>query len=123
VARFDARKVERLLLDPGIVRNRAKVASTVSNARAVLRLHDVDGSDLDRCLWSFVDGRPVQNGFTSVGEIPAQTPVSNAMSRELKRLGFRFMGPTTCYALMQTVGMVNDHVAHCFRHDEVARLK
>ena len=120
VARFDEAKLERLLTDPGIVRNRAKVASTVTNARAVLRLREEDG--LDGVLWSFVDGRPVQNGFVSPGDVPAETPVSRALSRELKRRGFRFVGPTICYALMQAVGMTNDHVVSCYRHAEVAGL-
>ena len=96
------------------------MASTVTNARAVLRLREEDG--LDGVLWSFVDGRPVQNGFVSPGDVPAETPVSRALSRELKRRGFRFVGPTICYALMQAVGMTNDHVVSCYRHAEVAGL-
>jgi DNA-3-methyladenine glycosylase I len=118
VARFDARRVDRLLQDPGVVRNRAKVESTVGNARAVLAVRDELGS-LDALLWGFVDGEPVQNRFRSVSELPAATPVSTAMSRELKRRGFRFVGPTICYALMQAAGLVNDHVVSCFRHQQV----
>jgi DNA-3-methyladenine glycosylase I len=121
VARFTPKRVERLLGDPGIVRNRAKVESAVTNAKVVARLEE-DGQTLDAFLWSFVGGRPLQNRFTSLGEIPAETDASRSMSRELKRRGFRFVGPTICYAFMQAVGMVNDHVATCFRHDEVAAL-
>lgn len=118
VAGFDAGEVERLLLDPGIVRNRAKVAATVENARAVLRLRE-SGDSLDGLLWSFVDGEPVVNRWRSLTEIPAETAASAGMSRELKRRGFRFVGPTICYSLMQAVGMVNDHVVTCFRWKEL----
>jgi DNA-3-methyladenine glycosylase I len=118
VARFDSRRVERALRDPGIVRNRAKVESAVSNARAALRLRDEAGS-LEAYLWSFVDGRPVRNRWGSLAEIPAETEVSRAMSRDLKRRGFRFVGPTICYAFMQAAGLVNDHVVKCFRWREV----
>jgi DNA-3-methyladenine glycosylase I len=121
VAGFDEATVERLLADPSIVRNRAKVVSAVENARAALALRPEGG--LDGFLWGFVDGRPTQNRFASIGEIPAETPVSKAMSKELKRRAFRFVGPTICYAFMQSVGMVNDHEVRCFRHAEVARLR
>jgi DNA-3-methyladenine glycosylase I len=115
VARFSPAKVERLLTDPSIVRNRLKVESTVANARAVAEL---DGS-LDDLLWSFVDGEPVVGKWSGLGEIPAETDVSRAMSKELKRRGFRFVGPTVCYSLMQATGLVNDHVTTCFRFGEV----
>ena len=118
VARFTSRDVERLLGDPGIVRNRLKVESTVANARAVLALRDA-GESLDGLLWGFVDGEPRQNRRRTLADLPAQTDESRAMSRELKRRGFRFVGPTVCYALMQAVGMVNDHVVSCFRHAEL----
>jgi DNA-3-methyladenine glycosylase I len=121
VARFTPKRVERLLGDPAIVRNRAKVESAVTNAQSVVRLQR-EGETLDAFLWSFVGGRPVQNRFAAMAELPAQTDASRAMSRELKRQGFRFVGPTICYAFMQSVGMVNDHVATCFRYDEVAAL-
>jgi DNA-3-methyladenine glycosylase I len=111
VARFGPADVERLLADPGIVRNRLKVESTVSNARAVLEL-DVRLSEL---LWSFVDGEQRVNAWPTVAEIPAETPESKAMSKELKRRGFRFVGPTVCYALMQAAGLVDDHTADCYR--------
>jgi len=117
VARFTPGKVERLLQDPGIVRNRMKVESVIRNARGVLELRR-DGS-LDELLWSFVDGRPLVNRWQRMGSIPAETPESKAMSKELKRRGFGFVGPTVCYAFMQSVGMVNDHVASCFRWAEV----
>jgi DNA-3-methyladenine glycosylase I len=118
VARFDGRRVERLLADPSIVRNRLKVESTVANARAVLEVQDEVGS-LDTFLWSFVDGGPRVNRFHRMGDIPAETPESGAMSKELKRRGFRFVGPTVCYAFMQACGLVNDHVTSCYRYREL----
>jgi DNA-3-methyladenine glycosylase I len=114
VARFDDARVERLLGDPGIVRNRAKVASAIDNARAALDVQREFGS-LDAYLWRFVGGRPKVNRWTALGTIPAETEESLAMSKDLKRRGFRFVGPTICYAFMQSVGMVNDHVVTCFR--------
>jgi DNA-3-methyladenine glycosylase I len=114
VARFDADRVERLLQDPGIVRNRAKVEAAVGNAARTLDVRREHGS-LDAYLWQFVGGRPLVNRWRSLGDIPAETPESRAMSKDLKRRGFRFVGPTICYALMQSVGMVNDHVVTCFR--------
>jgi DNA-3-methyladenine glycosylase I len=119
VARFDQKRIERLLLDPSIVRNRAKVESAVANARAALEVRREHGS-LDEYLWSFVGGRPRQNRWGSLAEIPAQTAESKAMSSSLKKRGFGFVGPTTCYAFMQAVGMVNDHEVRCFRRREVA---
>jgi DNA-3-methyladenine glycosylase I len=116
VARFTARDVDRLLKDTSIVRNRAKIEATVGNAKATLAL----GEPLDSYLWSFVDGRPVRNRWKRMGEIPAETPVSKAMSKDLRKRGFRFVGPTICYAFMQSVGMVNDHVTTCFRYREIA---
>jgi DNA-3-methyladenine glycosylase I len=120
VARFTPARIEKLLLDPGIIRNRAKVESAVANARAVLALRDAEG--LDPLLWSFVGGRPRQNRWSAPGEVPALTPESRAMSRELKRRGFTFVGPTVCYAFMQAVGLVNDHATFCFRHRELSDL-
>ena len=117
VATFDDADVARCLADPGIVRNRAKVSATVGNARAWLQLDDPVAH-----LWSFVDGQPVQNRFTESSEIPAFDERAAAMSKDLKRRGFRFVGPTICYALMQACGLVNDHVVDCFRHDECAAL-
>jgi len=119
VARFTPARIEKLLVDPGIIRNRAKVEAAVANARAVLALRREAGG-LDRLLWSFVGGRPKQNRWSSPGEIPAETPESKAMSKELKRRGFAFVGPTVCYAFMQAVGLVNDHATFCFRHRELS---
>lgn len=118
VARFDAARVAALLADPGIVRNRLKVEAAVTNARAFLAVREEFGS-FSAYQWRFVDGRPIQNAWKSVREIPASTPVSEAMSRDLKRRGFRFVGSTICYAHMQAVGMVNDHTVDCFRWAEL----
>ena len=114
VARFSDTKVERLLADPGIVRNRLKVESTVSNARCVLEL-----DSLSDYIWSFVDGEPKVNRFRKLSELPAETAESKAMSKDLKKRGFRFVGPTVCYAFMQACGLVNDHTVDCFRYREV----
>ena len=118
VARFTAKRQAKLLQDPGIIRNRAKVASTVRNAQASLVVQEELGS-LNAFLWSFVGGAPKQNGFRRMSQIPAQTAESKAMSKALKQRGFGFVGPTICYALMQSAGMVNDHLVSCFRHDDV----
>ncbi len=117
VARYTPKRVERLLADPGIVRNRLKVESTVCNAQRILAL-DLPLAEL---LWSFVGGEPKVNAWRSLGEIPAETPESKAMSKELKHRGFRFVGPTVCYAFMQAAGLVNDHTTDCFRYSEVSR--
>jgi DNA-3-methyladenine glycosylase I len=118
VAAFGEADLDRLLVDPGIVRNGGKIASTIGNAQATLELR-AGGSGLVEHLWSFVYGRPIVNRWTAQGEIPAETDESRAMSKDLKRRGFRFVGPTICYALMQSAGMVNDHVVSCFRYAEV----
>jgi DNA-3-methyladenine glycosylase I len=118
VARFSAAKVERLLQDPSIVRNRLKVESTVQNARAVLDVRREVGS-LDAYLWTFVGDGPIVNRPRALGDILAETDESRAMSKDLKRRGFRFVGPTVCYAFMQACGLVNDHVVSCFRWREV----
>jgi len=118
VARFTAKRQERLLQDPGIIRNRAKVASTVRNAQATLAVQKECGS-LDAFLWSFVGGAAQQNDFRRMSRIPAETTESKAMSKALKQRGFGFVGPTICYALMQSTGMVNDHLVSCFRYSEV----
>ncbi|MFG0283793.1 MAG: DNA-3-methyladenine glycosylase I [Phycisphaerales bacterium JB039] len=112
VARFNARTVERLLRDEGIVRNRLKIESTIANAKAIVRLRG-EGS-LDALLWSFTEGRTIDNRPRTLADVPAQSPQSHAMSRALKQRGFRFVGPTVCYAFMQAVGMVNDHTLDCF---------
>ena len=117
VAAFDDADVTRLLGDEGIVRNRAKVAASIRNARAWLELDDPVSY-----LWAFVDGAPLQNEWPTMAEVPAETDRSRAMSKDLKRRGFGFVGPTICYAFMQATGMVNDHVVSCFRHVECRAL-
>ena len=118
VARFDRRKVERLLENPDIVRNRLKVESAVDNAKRVLEVRDEFGS-LDAYLWSFVGGAPIVGDWGTLGEIPSETAESRAMSKDLRARGFRFVGPTVCYAFMQAAGLVNDHTRDCFRHAEL----
>ena len=121
VARFDEARVAALLADPAIIRNRAKIEAAVANARAFLEVVEAFGS-FDNYIWRFVDGRPRINAWRRSEEVPAQTPESEAMSRDLRRRGFRFVGPTICYAYMQAVGMVNDHLVSCFRHAELASV-
>jgi DNA-3-methyladenine glycosylase I len=120
VAAYDRRRVAALLRDPGIIRNRAKVEAAVTNARAFLAVEEETGS-FDRFIWSFVGARPIVNRFRAMSEVPVATKEAEAMSKELKRRGFRFVGPTMCYSFMQAVGMVNDHLVDCFRHREIAR--
>lgn len=120
VARFTSKRVDKLLADASIIRHRGKVESTVSNAQAVLQVQATEDSLTD-FLWAFVDGKPTTNHFKTIEKIPTQTACSQAMSKELKRRGFRFVGPTTCYAFMQAAGMVNDHLVSCPRHAVVAR--
>lgn len=118
VARFDQASVAELLTNAGIVRNRLKVESAITNARAFLKVQEEFGS-FDAYMWRFVDGRPIRNVWRSIKEVPASTQVSDAMSRDLKKRGFRFVGTTICYAHMQAVGMVNDHTVDCFRWREL----
>ena len=118
VARFGPRDVDRLLADPGIVRNRLKITSAIDNARAVLAVREERGSLADY-LWQFVGGEPLVGRFVSLAEVPAETDESRAMSKDLKRRGFRFVGPTICYAFMQATGMVDDHVTSCYRYAEL----
>jgi DNA-3-methyladenine glycosylase I len=120
VARFTGARVERLLANPDIVRNRAKVEATVRNARAFLDVQGEHGT-FDAYLWRFVGGRPTRSAWTSLRQVPAETEASRALSADLGRRGFRFVGPTICYALMQAVGMVNDHLVGCFRRSQVGR--
>ena len=120
VARFTEADRARLLADPGIVRNRLKIASTIDNAAAVLRIQDELGS-LDAYLWRYVDGKPIQNHWSSLNEVPAETALSKAISKDLRKRGFRFVGPTIIYAFMQAVGMVNDHIITCHRHIPLSR--
>ena len=118
IARFDEARIEALLADPGIVRNRAKVRATVTNAQAYLRIMEERGSFAE-LLWSFTGGERLVNRWSRIDQIPAETPESVAMSKALRKLGFRFCGPTICYAFMQAVGMVNDHTVDCFRYHQV----
>jgi DNA-3-methyladenine glycosylase I len=120
VARYTAKKVERLMADAGIVRNRLKIESAVSNARAFLDVRNEAGS-FDAYVWRFVDGKPRVNQVRASGDVPASTPQSDAMSKDLRKRGFRFVGTTICYAFMQATGMVNDHAVTCFRYGEVGR--
>jgi DNA-3-methyladenine glycosylase I len=118
VAKYDRRKVQQLLRDPGIVRNKLKVASAVGNANAFLQVQEEFGS-FDRYIWEFVGGKPRVNKLKSFKEIQARTPESDAMSKDLKKRGFKFVGSTICYALMQATGMVNDHLVDCFRYKQL----
>lgn len=118
IARYGADKIESLLRDAGIVRNRLKLEAAVINAQKFLEVQEAFGS-FDAFIWQFVDGQPRQNAWRSHAEVPASTPQSDAMSKELKRRGFKFAGTTICYALMQATGMVNDHTTDCFRHREL----
>jgi DNA-3-methyladenine glycosylase I len=121
VARFGSREFQRLMRDEGIVRNRLKIEAAARNARAFLEVQDEFGG-FDPYVWRFVDGRPIQNRWRDLAEIPVRTSESDAMSKDLKRRGFTFVGSTICYAFMQAVGMVNDHVVGCFRHRLVRRM-
>ncbi len=118
VARFDGRRVARLLRDDGIVRNRLKIESTIGNARAFIEVQKEFGS-FDEYIWQFIGGKTKKNRFRKLGDIPASTPESDAMSKDLKKRGFRFVGSTICYAFMQAIGMVNDHEVTCFRYKQV----
>jgi DNA-3-methyladenine glycosylase I len=122
IARFSAGRIERLLQDPGIIRNRLKVQSAVRNAKAALELQQKCGS-LDAYLWEFVDGRPKVNRWGKLADLPARTELSDALSKDLKKHGFNFVGSTICYAFMQAVGMVNDHTVDCFRYEELGGVK
>jgi len=119
VARYDARKVRSLLADAGIVRNRLKIAAAIQNAKASLAVQKEYGS-FDAYIWQFVGGQPKKNAWKTLKAIPARTPASEAMSKDLIRRGFRFVGPTICYAFMQATGMINDHTVDCFRYDQVS---
>ena len=118
MARYGERKAQALLKDPGIVRNRLKVAAAIHNAKMVLKLREREGG-LDDYLWRYVDGKPIINAWRSPKEVPARTPLSDTISKDLTRRGFKFVGPTICYAFMQAVGMANDHTIDCFRYREL----
>ena len=118
VSKFDSRKVKQLMADPGIVRNRLKIAAAISNAHAFLSVQDVFGS-FDAYAWNFVGGAPIQNQWKRHAQVPALTPLATAWSKDLKKRGFRFVGPTIVYALMQATGLVNDHLVGCFRYQQL----
>ncbi len=120
VARYGHRQLERLMRDDGIIRNEAKIEAAAQNARSFLEVRDEFGS-FDRYVWRFTDGRPIRNAFRSTSQVPCETKESQALSKDLRSRGFRFVGPTICYAHMQATGMVKDHLVTCFRHREVAR--
>ena len=121
VARYSQVELDRLLADPGIVRNRLKIEAAVKNARGVLAILE-EFDSLDSFFWRYVENKPQQNGWTSISQLPARTNTSEWMSKDLKRRGFNFVGPTICYAFMQSVGMVNDHMVDCFRHEQVRQI-
>jgi len=118
VSRFSQKKIDTLLLNPAIVRNKLKVHSTITNAKAFIQVQKEFGS-FDQYIWQFVGGKPIRNSFKSMREIPAKTPISDIMSKDLKKRGFKFVGSTICYAFMQATGMVNDHQTDCFRYKQV----
>ncbi len=121
VAAYGDKDIQRLLEDAGIIRNRLKINSAIRNARAFLEIQATFGS-FDQYIWGFVDGRPIQNRWQSLAELPARTALSDVISKDLKTRGFNFVGSTIVYAHMQATGMVNDHITNCFRHEEVAKL-
>ncbi len=121
IAHYNQQKIDELLLDPGIIRNKLKVNSAVSNAQAFIRIQEEFGS-FSEYFWSFSDGKPIVNHFTTMKEVPANTPLSDTISKDLKKRGFKFVGTTVVYAHMQATGMVNDHVSDCFRHGEIMSL-
>ena len=118
VAKYDSRKVKKLLEDQGIVRNKLKIAAAVQNAKAFLAVQKEFGN-FDAYIWSFVNGQPIRNKFKTMKQVPARTAESDAMSKDLLKRGFKFVGSTICYAFMQATGMVNDHIVECFRHDQI----
>jgi len=122
IARYTDKKVEKLLRDEGIIRHRGKIEATIGNARVWLDMMEKEPGGFSGYLWNFVDGKPVQNKWTSMKQVPAATPMSEALSKDLKKRGFKFCGPTIVYAFAQAVGMVNDHVTGCYRHGEVKKL-
>jgi len=122
IAKYDAKKIKALMNDAGIVRNRAKIEGTIASAKAFLKIMD-EGPGFSKLLWSFVDGKPKVNAFKTIGSVPASTPISVAISKDLSARGFKFVGPTIVYAFMQAVGMVNDHLVSCYCHSRLATGK
>ncbi|MAZ72817.1 MAG: DNA-3-methyladenine glycosylase I [Flavobacteriaceae bacterium] len=121
IAAYSEEKVQELLQDAGIIRNKLKVRATITNAQAFMKVQDEFGS-FSNYIWGFVDGKPIQNNFQNKNDVPANTPLSDTISKDLKKRGFKFVGTTVVYAHMQATGMVNDHVTNCFRHKEVSRM-
>ena len=121
IAHYNAKKIHALMNDVGIVRNRAKIEGTINSAKSYLKIME-EGPGFSKFLWDFTGGKPIDNAWTEIGQVPAQTPVAAEMAKALKAKGFKFCGPVIVYAFMQAVGMVNDHVTGCFRHAEVARM-
>ena len=121
ISKYSENKIEKLLQDPGIVRNKLKINATVTNANRFLEIQKKYGS-FDKYIWSFVKGKPINNKWKKLSDIPSSSPESDNMSKSLKKKGFKFIGPTTCYAYMQAIGMINDHVVSCFRYSEVIKL-
>jgi len=121
IARYSDKKFEKLLVNPDIVRNKLKIKATIENAKLFLKIQKEFGS-FSEYIWSFVNSKPINNAWNNSSEIPTSTPESTAMSKDLKKRGFKFVGPTTCYAYMQATGMVNDHVVSCFRYKEIKKL-
>jgi len=122
VANFSDQKVEKLLKNKGIIRNRLKIKACINNAKCVMRIQN-SGLSLSDFLWDFVNHQPIQNSFKNANEVPAKTEISEKMSKALKEQGFKFIGPTICYAFMQSVGMTNDHIVSCFRYEQIKKLK
>ena len=122
VAKYTKKDMENILRNPSVIRNRAKVSATINNAQIFLRIQNELGS-FDKFIWQFVNGKPIDHGFQLMSEMPAKTEESLAMSKELKKQGFKFVGPTICYAFMQAVGMVNDHLTSCFRYNQIQKAR
>jgi DNA-3-methyladenine glycosylase I len=122
VAKFDQEKINRLLADPGIIRNRLKINAAIQNAKVFLEIQEQSGS-FNNFIWQYVDGKPLHNNFESLSDLPAETSISRQISKDLKKRGMSFVGPTIIYAFMQAIGMVNDHLVDCFRYDEIKQLK
>ena len=120
IAKFSTAEAENILKNPDVIRNRAKIQATINNAKRFIQIQNEFGS-FDRFIWQFVDGKPIDHAFKSMSEMPPQTDESRAMSKELKKRGFKFVGPTICYAFMQAVGMVNDHMITCFRYKQIQK--
>lgn len=118
VAKYDDAKVKELMNNSGIVRNSAKINAAINNAKVILALKD-EGISLNNYIWNYVDGTPINNNWDSLSQVPGQTELSKAMSKQMKKDGFKFLGPTTCYAFMQATGMVNDHIVSCIRHNQL----